>query len=249
MTDKENKNVYIVEDMGVTRAALISVLKNGGFKFVGCSNRAEKAWLELPDLNVAVVIIDVNLEGSKDGIWLAEKIRKSFNCGIIFLTAYGSQAILDKIHTTEPEGYIMKPFNNPTLLYALKKACSNLHKKKLENKNEKDLPIVVKTRNGTNRINKFNITYLQSEGNYVNINTPTAVHSVRGKLDEILDLLDFKNMYRIHRRYAVNFEKVQSYNTTHVRVLTDENLPYSKSYAFDELTKKIENDLQDEDFK
>lgn len=244
MIEKENRKVYIVEDMGVTRAALISVLSNGGFNFVGGSNKAEKAWLELADLDVAVVIIDVNLEGAKDGIWLAQKIRKSLNCAIIFLTAYGSQAILDKIHITEPEGYIMKPFNNPTLLYALKKACDNLHKKKLESKGNIDLPIMIKTRNGTTRINKSNIIYLQSEGNYVNVNTPTAIHSIRGKLDEILELLCFKNLYRIHRRYAVNSEKIQFYNKTHVRVITNEDLPYSKSFAFDELIEKIERGFQ-----
>lgn len=244
MASKENKNIYIVEDMGITRAALISVLKRGGYNFVGCSAKAEKAWLELVELDVAVVIIDVNLEGAKDGIWLAEKIRKSLNCAIIFLTAYGSDSILEKIHTTEPDGYIMKPFNNPTLLYAIKMACHNLHKKNRKVTVEYDLPLIIKARSGKVKINKSNLIYLKSDGNYVNLYTTSSTHSIRGKLDEVISLLDYENLFRIHRRYAVNFEKVQSYNKNKVVVATNKELPFSKSFNYDELINKIQRDLQ-----
>lgn len=242
MADKENKNIYIVEDMGITRAALISVLKRGGFNYAGSATKAEKAWLEIEQLDVAVVLIDVNLEGAKDGIWLAEKIRKSLNCAIIFLTAYGSSAILDRIHATQPDGYIMKPFNNPTLLYAIKTACQNLHKKSEEDAIEYDLPQIIKSRNGTVKINKSDLIYLQSERNYVNLHTSSDTHSIRGKLDEVISLLDYENLYRIHRRYAVNFEKVQSYNKNAV-VVANKELPFSKSFNYIELIKRIQKEL------
>lgn len=243
MTSKENKNIYIVEDMGITRAALISVLKRGGYNFVGCSAKAEKAWLELEKLDVAVVIIDINLEGAKDGIWLAKKIRKSLNCAIIFLTAYGSNTVLEKIRETVPDGYIMKPFNNPTLLYAIKTACHNLNEKYKKTSVEYELPIIIKSRTGKVKINKTNLIYLQSDGNYVNVHTSLSTYSVRGKLDEVISLLDYENLFRIHRRYAVNFEKVQSYNKNKIVVATNKELPFSKSFNYEELIKKIQRDI------
>lgn len=236
----ENKNIYIVEDMAVTRAALISVLKRGGFNFVGCSAKAERAWLELDELDAAVVIIDVNLEGTKDGIWLAKKIKNSLNCAIVFLTSYGSNTILERIHSTEPDGYIMKPFNNPTLLYAVKMACHNHHKKNQEPIIENELPQIIKSRNGKVKINKSKIIYLQSDRNYVNLFTASATHSIRGRLDEVISFLDYENLYRIHRRYAVNFEKVQSYNKNRIVVTTNKELPFSKTFDFEALVKKIQ---------
>lgn len=243
MNRKENRNIYIVEDMGVTRAALISVLQHDGFNIVGFSTKAEKAWLEIKELNVAVVLIDVNLEGTKDGIWLAQNIKQSLNCAIIFLTAYGSNAILERIQKTEPDAYIMKPFNNPTLLYAVATACQNLHKKNNETTTKSDLPLMIKSRIGKVKVYKSDLIYLQSDGNYVNLFTTSENHSIRGKLDEVISFLDYKNIYRIHRRYAVNFTQVASYNAKNIVVSNGEELPFSKSFDFEVLIKKIQAEI------
>ena len=235
----ENGNIYIVEDMAVTRAATILVLKRAGYTIVGSSASAEKAWLELPQKNVSVVIIDVNLKGTKDGLWLAKKIRESLNCAIIFLTAFGSDAILDKIHSTDPDGYIMKPFNNPTLLSSVKMACRNLQRRNQEvSTNENELTII-KSREGTIKIDKTELIYLQSEGNYVHLHASSKIHEIRGKLDEILDLLDYENLYRIHRRYAVNVEKIKSFDKNFIIVSAAKELPVSKSFNYEELMKRF----------
>lgn len=234
-----NQNFYIVEDMGVTRAALISVLQRAGYQYVGSASSAEKAWLEIPEKEVTVVIIDVNLKGVKDGIWLAEKIRESKDCAIVFLTAYGSDAILEKIHNTDPDGYIMKPFNNPTLLSSIKMACRNFHRRNQKKTPQLIEPIIIKSRNGIVKINKADLVYLKSEGNYVHLNTASLTHEVRGKLDEILLLLDYDKLFRIHRRYAVNIDKIKAIDKNSILVSINQELPVSKSFNYEEMIKRL----------
>ena len=57
---------------------------------------------------------------------------------------------------------------------------------------------MIKSRNGKVKINKSDLIYLQSDGNYVNLFTPSESHSIRGKLDEVISLVNYENIYRIH---------------------------------------------------
>lgn len=240
----EKGNIYIVEDMAITRATTVLVLKRAGYTIVGSSASAEKAWLELSEKDPTVVIIDVYLKGAKDGVWLAKKIRESMNCAIIFLTAYGSDPILDKIHDTDPDGYIMKPFNNPTLLSSVKMACRNLHRRNQENSLRENKYAIIKSREGAVKINKTKIIYIQSEGNYVHLHTASKTHEVRGKLDDIIQILDYKNLYRIHRRYAVNIKKIKSFDKNSVIVTAAKELPVSRSFNFEELMKRLDSNTK-----
>ncbi len=235
----DNGNFYIVEDMGVTRAALISVLQRAGYQYAGSASSAEKAWLEIPQKEITIVIIDVNLTGSKDGIWLAKKIREFKDCAIVFLTAYGSDAILEKIHSTDPDGYIMKPFNNPTLLSSVRLACRNFGKRSQEKNVEEIEPVIIKSRIGTVKINKADLIYLKSEGNYVHLNTASTTYEVRGKLDDVLLMLDYEKLYRIHRRYAVNIDKIKAIDKNSILVSINQELPVSKSFNYEEMIKRL----------
>jgi CheY-like chemotaxis protein len=65
----------------------------------------------LPDL----VLMDIFLNGTKDGVELAAEIRGKFRLPVIFLTAYSDVAILERAKVTEPYGFILKPFQDREL--------------------------------------------------------------------------------------------------------------------------------------
>lgn len=234
-----NQNIYIVEDMGVTRATIISVLRRAGYHVAGSSASAEKAWDEISQKEIQLVILDINLKGTKDGLWLAKKIRASLHCAIIFLTAYGSRNILDKIHDTEPDGYIMKPFNNPTLLSSIRVSLRNF-----QNQNQtiaEEQAVFVKTREGMVKIYSTEVIYLKSKKNYVYLYTDNKAYEVRGKLTTLLKILDFENIYRTHRRYAVNANKIVSFDKNSLRIASTIELPISQSFQTEELIDFIES--------
>ena len=85
------------------------------------------------------------------------------------------------------------------------------------------------------KINKAGVVYLKSEGNYVHVCTTDAMYEVRGKLNEILDALESERIFRVHRRYAVNSEHVKAIDNHSIYTLTGEELPFSKSFQYDEL--------------
>lgn len=236
----QNQNFYVVEDMGVTRAAIVSVLKKAGFTWAGSSATAEKAWVELCEMDIAVVLIDVSLKGAKNGIWLAQKIKTNLNCAIIFLTAYGSDALLEKIYETDPDGYIMKPFNNPTLISAVTMACrKRIKKKPIDSAIEEDT-VLIKSRKSLIKIKRADVVYLQSNGNYVNIVTKDALYEVRSKLDDLLSTLSIDSLYRVHRRYAINSKFIKSIDNQNIYTTLSTEIPFSKSFDYERLIYNLE---------
>ncbi len=71
----------------------------------------------VPDL----ILMDIGLAGSLDGIETLREIRKQFSIPVIFITAYTSPAILERIQEVRPDGYIVKPFMDNDLLALVRK--------------------------------------------------------------------------------------------------------------------------------
>lgn len=230
--------IYIVEDQGLTRLALIKVLESNGYEVVGTSSTAEKAWLELQEKKADVVLLDFNLKGTKKGLWLAEKINLSIKIPIVFLTAYGSQEFLNKLFDVNIAGYIMKPFNNPTLLSAIKLAIDN----QLSTSNNKkfESEVFLKTKSGSVKFTPKNIYYLQSKKNDIKIYTIDKTYLTRDKLENLLIQLNFRELYRIHRRFAVNINYVSRIEGDKVYIGKTE-IPMSKSYDAEALIKNCHN--------
>jgi CheY-like chemotaxis protein len=65
----------------------------------------------LPDL----VLMDIMLQGSMDGIEAAQEIRSRFNIPVVYLTAYADSHTLQRAKITEPFGYVLKPFEEKEL--------------------------------------------------------------------------------------------------------------------------------------
>jgi DNA-binding response OmpR family regulator len=80
-----------------------------------------------PDL----ILMDIQLRGDIDGVEAATKIGQQLNIPVIYLTAHGENAILERAKITEPNGYLIKPFNEIELRSALEMA---LYKHEAERK-------------------------------------------------------------------------------------------------------------------
>ena len=66
--------IYVVEDMAYTRITLIDNLIEANFEVVGSAANAETAWKEMQTVKFDLALLDINLAGANDGVWLAEKI-------------------------------------------------------------------------------------------------------------------------------------------------------------------------------
>jgi CheY-like chemotaxis protein len=107
------ERILIVEDELYTSQALESLLIILGYQPIGSVTSGTEAILkaeqELPDL----VLMDIVLEGTMDGIEAAKRITTTLDIPIIYITAYKDMDTIGKAKMTEPSGYIIKPVTSP----------------------------------------------------------------------------------------------------------------------------------------
>ncbi|WP_405609090.1 LytR/AlgR family response regulator transcription factor [Polaribacter sp. Asnod1-A03] len=226
--------IYIVEDMAFSRASLESMLILNDYKISGSTAKAEIAWDELKNSKTDLVLIDINLAGEKNGIWLAEQIRNYLNLPIVFLTAYGDEKTVENVLDTKPNGYLMKPYKLVTLLATIKIALNNFsenQKATVLSENQKVLNdfVFIKDKYMRIKLQISDILFIKSEGNYLEINLENKKHVIRSKLSEFKKLLPTKIFFQTHQRYVINLTKIKAVGKKKLTIHNDE-IPISSKY-------------------
>jgi DNA-binding LytR/AlgR family response regulator len=245
---KEKVRIYIVEDRAITRMTIEDVLVKAGYEIVGSSVKAEQAWEAICSNEIDLVILDINLVGDKDGIWIATQIRENLNIPFIFLTAFGDSKTLGKVMETSPNGYLMKPFKNADILSSVAIALQNFAsgKKAAMEKKPKAEPgnvmalkdcIFVKDDYAFVKLRVDEIRYLKSDNNYVEIYVKEKMKLVRCKLKEVQEFLPADKFVQIHRSHVVNIEKIEKFGSGFV-IMGADRLPVSSSHK-DKLMAKF----------
>ncbi len=132
----ESKNILIVEDDEITALNLKLSLQKHGYNIVAVCDSAQQVKSKISAYSPDLVIIDISLQESSDGIELAKVIRKKYNLPFIFLTSYSDDDIIAKAKQTEPYGYIVKPFDPNSLHATIQMA---LFKYDMENERKEDI--------------------------------------------------------------------------------------------------------------
>lgn len=103
-------SVLIVEDSHLVAVHLQTLLEKNDFEVVGHAVSSEEAIKifekKVPDL----ILMDIMLAGTDDGIETVQELRKKSNVPVIYLTALTDQSTIERAKATAPHGYIMKPF-------------------------------------------------------------------------------------------------------------------------------------------
>jgi len=125
----EALRILIIEDDLLLATELEEQLLDFGYSILdNVSNYADAIHSfkrRFPDL----VLCDIQLEDSqKDGIEVTEKFNEITKVPIIFLTAFGDAATLERAKKINPAYYLIKPCNPTQLKIALDFAISNFTK-------------------------------------------------------------------------------------------------------------------------
>ena len=107
--------ILIVEDEAIIAADLAGKLGRLGYLISGTTGFGEEAVNQAREQRPDLVLMDIRLAGTMDGIEAAEIIRREIDLPVIFLTAHSDQATLDRAKLAEPFGYILKPFEEREL--------------------------------------------------------------------------------------------------------------------------------------
>ena len=117
--------LLIVEDEPIVALDLQQELEAFGLRVTGLAESADAALMcveeSLPDL----VLMDIKIDGSMDGIQTARLLRHAYQVPVVFLTSYSDKVTLTRASRELPYGYLTKPFRSSELQSTLNVA---LHK-------------------------------------------------------------------------------------------------------------------------
>lgn len=102
--------ILIVEDEGVVAKGIESKLNLMGHEVSGIAKSVDEALVSVKEKMPDLVLMDINLQGDKDGIQLALELNEKYQLPIIYLTAYFDDETLARAKLTKPYGFIIKPF-------------------------------------------------------------------------------------------------------------------------------------------
>lgn len=122
MNQNDPIKILVVEDEALVARELELRLTKLGYKVVGIAPSADKA-MELsreylPDL----LLMDIHIKGSEDGIDVAHRIKAEREVPVVFLTAFSDTETVTRAKQVAPYGYIIKPVENRELEVAIEMA-------------------------------------------------------------------------------------------------------------------------------
>ncbi len=122
---KNNTNetrILIVEDDAIVATHLKILVKRMGFSILGPVFSGEEAVEKAIEENPSVILMDIKLKGSINGIEAAEQINQKADIPIIYLTAYTDDEIIEKCKATNPYGFLSKPVREKELFASIETA-------------------------------------------------------------------------------------------------------------------------------
>ncbi|RRR77282.1 MAG: diguanylate cyclase [Candidatus Viridilinea halotolerans] len=114
--------VLIVEDELITALDLEETLQRLGYEVSGVADTGTLALAMASQHPPDLVLMDITLRGSLDGVMVAEQLRKQFDLPVIYLTAHTDTPTVERAVQSGSFGYLIKPFDDNELQIALSMA-------------------------------------------------------------------------------------------------------------------------------
>ncbi|MBN2445016.1 MAG: SpoIIE family protein phosphatase [Spirochaetales bacterium] len=122
--------IVVVEDEGIVAIQIQEGLVTAGYDVPGIAASGNEALKLISDTEPDLVLMDIHLKGSMDGIQAAMKIREMYDIPVIYLTAYSDHATVERAKETEPYGYLLKPVSERSLELAIEMTLQKAKKEK-----------------------------------------------------------------------------------------------------------------------
>ena len=115
----EDSKILIVEDEYIIATDLKQRLEDMGHEIVGIEGDGKSAIKKTVETKHDLILMDITLKGDLDGIETAQKIQEDHDIPFIYLSGSYDNTTLKSAKTTEPSGYIIKPFMDKGIKKAL----------------------------------------------------------------------------------------------------------------------------------
>ena len=188
-------NILLIEDTKSEEEALSSVLLENDYNIVGVATNYTEALTLFYQHKVDLVIIDVFLNGQPEGITFAETITITPNVAkpFVFLTSSKDRQIFERAKLTKPFSFLLKPFNELEILYAIEMAIEKFYDQTNVFLSEEQDTVIgnshlfIKKKNALKKVALQDIIYIEVEERYCNIITSNENYLVALSLTKITE--------------------------------------------------------------
>lgn len=241
--------ILLVEDNTSLAENIGELLKINGYEVLGIFDSSENVHDTILESTPDLILIDIKLKGAKNGIELATEIRNEASLPIVFITSSSGKAIIDKVKHIKPDGFIVKPFLEETLITTLELAMANFNTSTLQNEFTSLLKanctpdeIFIRENGWLKKVLVKDILWIKAEGTYTQLNVEGKFYTLRNTTREILNKLDENQFFRAHKSYIINLKKVEAFNSSLVKI-GDSEIPIGRNYYKElvNLVPKINN--------
>lgn len=220
--------ILVVEDEIVIADNICMILEDLGYHVlepaINYSEAIETIEHEIPDL----CLLDIQLAGKKDGIQLAETIKKEYGIPFIFLTSNADSNTVERAKVLSPPAYLVKPFNRDDLFTSIEIALHN-SQKEITDANKISGAFFVKDKHLFHKVKYCDILFAKSDHVYVEIHLINGKkHLLRSSMNDFVQSLP-DQFYRTHRSYTVNLDYLEAINSLSVSV-NEHQIPIGKTY-------------------
>lgn len=240
----ETTRILIVEDEFILAEDIAMRLRKMNYHVVGLMDTAMKVlnFLEKDPSGVDMLLLDISIKGTMDGIELGRIIRKTYGIPFIFLSSYSNKDYVERAKEAQPAAYMLKPFNDNAIRVTIEMALVNFSKGKFADsftelkpfKSDENQAMSVKgnlflKKNGYfERVAFEDILYLEAQGNYTLIYTKQGQFLHTLPLSKVEEKLPPNYFLRIHRSYVANMPCVTKFIRTSLKIGETE-IPVSRS--------------------
>lgn len=243
----DNINILIIEDTPEQSDALIKVLLENNYTVVGVARNFTDALKLFYANTIDIIIIDVFLDGKPDGITLAESINIIPNASkpFVFLTSSQDRQIFERAKLTKPFSFLMKPFNELEILYAIEMAVEKFYEQTNVFLTEEQDTVIsndflfIKKKNSLKKVALQDLLYIEVEERYCNIITEKEKFVILISLTKISALLNPAKFIRTHRNTIVNTDKIEEIILADNLIILQGNHKINLSDTYKDFIKKM----------
>lgn len=216
-------NILIGEDEVLIAEHLRDIVTSFNYNVIGIGHNKEDIISLIDKKQPDLALLDIRMRGKNDGVDIGEYIMQNYNFPIIYITAHSDKDIVQNALKTKPSGYIIKPFKAMDVYTAIQIAVDQFSHMK------KDNFILIKDGYKTIKLYLYDIIFIKSYNNYIEIKTKKKKYLERNSLENICKTIDSEYFIQVHRSYVINLNYAKELKTNEV-VLDDIEVPVSRKY-------------------
>jgi DNA-binding LytR/AlgR family response regulator len=240
--------IFIAEDDWVIAQDLRLSLNQIGYEVGEIADSGEDLLLRIADTQPDLLILDIQLASKLDGIELAHRIRAKYKIPFIFLTSQTDKPTLDRAKVTEPQAFLVKPFNlkevEAAVEIAIHRFAKNQHADSMSAIESADSAtflvkqhLFIKVKSRLEKVNLTDICWIEAKDIYAVLKTSKGKYVISHSLKDFENQLPADDFMRIHRSFMVSLEKIEAIEDNQV-LIGSQYLPIGKTYK-DALLKRF----------